>query len=75
MTWNWGNAKRKKLSRRKPSLEGGDENTAAVVKLAESYIRRGYTRQRAYAQARKELHQSFRSKRKKALRGGAVSPK
>lgn len=75
MAWNWGTAKARKLIRRKPSLEGDGENSAELRELADKYIRRGYTRQRAYAQARKELDQSFRKRSKRFFSGGAVKPR
>lgn len=75
MAWNWGNEKARKLLRRKPSVEGDGENSAELRELADKYIRRGYTRQRAYARARKELEQPFRKRSKRVFSGGAVKPR
>ena len=75
VTWNWGNKQQNRLIRRKPSLEADGENAVGVRELAETYIRRGYTRQQAYARARKELDQPFRKRSKRTYRGGRVSPK
>lgn len=75
MAWNWGGTKQQRLIRRKPSLQGEGENAPGVRELAETYIRRGFTRQQAYARARMELDQPFRKKGKKFLRGGDASRK
>ena len=76
MGWNWSAKRASKLVRRKPSVEGdGTETPAEVKALAERYIRRGLTRQRAYARARKELNAPVHRKPKKPYRGGGVSPR
>ena len=64
-----------KMSYRKPILEGNGENAKGVKELAESYIRKGFTRQAAYARARKELGTTFKRKNKKMFQGGGVSSK
>ena len=75
MAWNWGKRKQQTLIRRKPSLEGDGENAEGVEELAKTYIRKGYTRQGAFARARKELGTSYKKKHKKSFRGGGFSPK
>lgn len=75
MSFKQGKANRKGKVYRKPSLEGDGENPAGVQALADQYIRRGYTRQRAYAKARKDLGVEYRRHTKRMLQGGAARPK
>ena len=75
MAWNWSERKQRKLVYRKPSKYAGGMNTPEVNELANEYMRKGLSRNRAYAKARKELNSPFKRFRKKRLRGGAVNPK
>jgi hypothetical protein len=69
MAWNWGEAKARKLIRRKPVACGDGENTKEVQELANRFICQGYTRQRAYAKARAQLKQQYRKTDAKILSG------
>ena len=70
-----GHKLRARMLYRKPSREGGGENPPGVAELAEKYIRLGYTRQRAYAKARKDLGVEYRRGWKRILQGGAARPR
>lgn len=56
--WNFGTRKRHLLAGRKSRASGG-VNSPELVALAETYIGRGWTRQRAYARARKKLEEKW----------------
>lgn len=53
----------------------GGETPTEVRELADRYIREGFTRQRAYARARKELKAPFRRRWKRFFPGGGASPR
>ena len=57
MAWNWNKKDASKLIRRKPvaQSESAGETSDELKALADAYISRGFTRQKAYARARKEL--------------------
>lgn len=63
------------LMRRKPTAIGDGENSDAVAKLANELIRRGHTRQAAYAKARKKFREEYRKGNKKMLQGGGATPR
>jgi hypothetical protein len=56
MALTWDKKVQKGIICRKPPLEGDGENSQELLQLADTFIREGYTRQQAFAKARKKLH-------------------
>ena len=75
MAFNWGEAKARKLLRRKPVARGDGENSKEVQQLANRLICKGYARQHAYAKARAMLKQQYRKTDAQILSGGSCSKK
>ncbi|GAA0623189.1 hypothetical protein ACFPTY_03495 [Halomonas beimenensis] len=70
------NERQKRIKmRRKPVAIGDGQNSKKVAELASELIRRGYTRQAAYAKARRKYREQYRKGPKRMLQGGGATPK
>lgn len=72
MAWNWNGKKKSVYAYKKPKSGAFGENSKELVELANSLIRKGYTRQYAYAKARAILKENYSFRPKKPYQGGKV---
>lgn len=63
------------LMRRKPSTQGDGQNSKEVQEMASQLISKGFTRQAAYAKARRKYKEEYRTSGRRFYSGGGVKPK
>lgn len=63
------------LMRRKPSTQGDGQNSKEVQEMASRLICKGFTRQAAYAKARRKYNEEYRKQGRRFYSGEGVKPK